>query len=753
MTRTAKAQAFVHPGLLSTQSDFTRMATEVSAGAHPWIDSYNILIANPNASLSWTPSPVATVIRGSDNGTDNYGQLYNDIAAAYADSLIWRITGNTAYADKAVQICNAWSGTLTAITSGSDGNGSSDFVIAAGIYGYEFANVAENIRSYNGWGASPQFTQFQNMMLNVFYPISHNFLLNHQGACIDAFYGSWDELSYANIMAVGILCDDRTKYNEAINYFKSGAGAGCIENTVYQIYPGLLGQLQESGRDQGHSGLTIGLLGVTCQMAWNQGDDLFSYDNNRYLAGAEYFAKYNLNNTVPFANYQNCQIVVQSSVSNNSIGDLRPIWGLIHNHYANLMGLACPYTKQYVAYVGIEGGGGDYGPDSGGFDQLGYTTLTTGLPPITALTVPSGLTAWVTGPSVSLAWWGSATATSYNIGRSTVSGGPYTTIASGVAATNYTDAMAVQGVTYYYAVSAVNSGGTSSYSSEVSAIPNTQVTGTIIGTPGSIGNDGNTIANAFDTCLRPQNFVDSPDAGGDWAGLDLGAGYAYVINQVNYCPRIGWGNRMVGGVFQGSNVADFSSGVTNLYTITSAPPDGVFTTATFSNTLPFRYVRYLSPSNSWCNVSELQFFGYAVANGTYTIVNRNTGWVLNVLGEGTSDGTQINDWPYHTWSSQQWTVTSLGSGQYQILGVGSGKSLDVSGGSTAEGAKVQIWDYNGYPNQQFTFIPTGGGYFRITPVHDDKTIEVHGTSLIGIPLVDQLSWNGGNNQQWSLQAP
>lgn len=36
-----------------------------------------------------------------------------------------------------------------------------------------------------------------------------------------------------------------------------------------------MGQVQESGRDQGHAMLDIALLGAFCQMAWNQGDALF----------------------------------------------------------------------------------------------------------------------------------------------------------------------------------------------------------------------------------------------------------------------------------------------------------------------------------------------------------------------------------------------------------------------------------------------------------------------------------------------
>jgi len=39
------------------------------------------------------------------------------------------------------------------------------------------------------------------------------------------------------------------------------------------------------------------------------------------------------------------------------------------------MSLDAPYCKQFAAQVRPEGGGGNYGPNSGGFDQLGYGTL------------------------------------------------------------------------------------------------------------------------------------------------------------------------------------------------------------------------------------------------------------------------------------------------------------------------------------------------------------------------------------------
>jgi len=373
LSQTVLAQTFTHPGLLHRQEDFDRMKSKVNAGDHPWIDSWNLLIANSHSSLTWTPNPAPTVYRGTGY-PENYGQLYNDIAAGYADALRWKITGDTAYADKAVQIMNAWSSTLTLIT------GSSDADLAAGIYGYQFANVAEIMRTYSGWPSS-DFIRFKNMMLNVFYPINHDFLVRHNNACISHYWANWDLCNMASIIAIGVLCDDRAKYNEAVDYFKTGEGNGSIGNAVYYLFSPTLGQWQESGRDQGHATLGPALMGAFCEMAWNQGTDLYAYSNRRFLAGCEYVATYNLGNSVPYVTYDNCNNVNQTVIASAGRGDIRPTWELLYNHYAMRMGLSVPYTASYAAKVRPEGGGGNYGPNSGGYDQLGYGTLTCTLDP------------------------------------------------------------------------------------------------------------------------------------------------------------------------------------------------------------------------------------------------------------------------------------------------------------------------------------------------------------------------------------
>ncbi|MFL9484352.1 alginate lyase family protein [Chitinophagaceae bacterium LWZ2-11] len=360
---------FVHPGLLHKQSDFDRMKSKVDAGAEPWLSGWQLLVSNPHSALSWQPNPADTVYRGSDGiHQENYGRLYNDVAAAYATALRWKISGDKQYAEKSIQIMNAWSAVLKGIGGNNDAN------LAAGLYGFQFANAAEIMRTYTGW-APADFSRFQKMMLNVFYPMNHAFLTRKE-SCMSHFYANWDLCVMNSILATGVLCDNRGIYNEAINYFKYGAGNGAIANAIYFVHPDGLGQWQESGRDQGHSTMGVGLMGTFCEMAWSQGDDMYGYDNNRFLKGAEYVAAYNLGDSVSFKPYTNCVGVVQNIISSEGRGNIRPIWELVYNHYVNRKGLAAPNCARYALKARPEGGGGNYGPNSGGYDQLGYGTLT-----------------------------------------------------------------------------------------------------------------------------------------------------------------------------------------------------------------------------------------------------------------------------------------------------------------------------------------------------------------------------------------
>ncbi len=309
--------------------------------------------------------------------------------------------------------------------------------------------------------------------------------------------------------------------------------------------------------------------------------------------------------------------------------------------------------------------------------------------PVTLLTGPTNLSTTVASISqANLTWNALANATNYNVKRSLTSGGPYTTIASGVATTNFTDNAAFVCLEYYYVVSAMVGGVETANSAEV-ALRHPKLAGTIIGTPGSYNDSGNTITNVFDNNLS--TFFDAPIANGAWVGLDFGADVSNVITKINYCPCSGFESRMDNGIFQGANQANFSDAVT-LFTVTTQPATGVFTSASITNTSGFRYVRYLSPNGGYGNVAELQFYGNLAGaqvplppapSLTATAVSSDQ---INLVWNGVTDAASYvversltNGGPYVIiatgWTMTNYTDVGLAGGTayfYVVCGVNAG---------------------------------------------------------------------------------
>ncbi len=84
---------------------------------------------------------------------------------------------------------------------------------------------------------------------------------------------------------------------------------------------------------------------------------------------------------------------------------------------------------------------------------------------------PLGLVADAGDEQVSLSWTASSGATSYDVKRSTTSGGPYSIIADNITTTSHLNTGLTNGTTYYYVVSAANGQVESGNSSQVSATP------------------------------------------------------------------------------------------------------------------------------------------------------------------------------------------------------------------------------------------------------------------------------------------
>lgn len=371
---------FEHVGGLHTEEDFERIRTHLEES--PWKEGYELLKNSKYAQLSFVTSPVETIKRGV-SGDENYMNAARGAAAAYQLGLRWKIEQNDEYAAKAVDILNQWADVCTGL------GGNSNVSLAAGIYGYEFAIAGELLRDYPGWNAK-DFADYQNWMVDVFYPANKDFLVRHHGTTDLHYWANWGLCNVASVMAIGILADRRDIYNEAIEHFQTGSTNGRLTRAIYHVFTGEyanFAQMQESGRDQGHTLMCVGLLGTICQLAYNQGDDFFKYKENMFLKACEYVACYNYTtDEVPYITYIRYYTNQWNGVSEEkctaigegSRGQDRPIWALPYYHYKNAEGIKdeqIKYLDIAVETRGIEGGGGNYGENSGGFDALGFGTL------------------------------------------------------------------------------------------------------------------------------------------------------------------------------------------------------------------------------------------------------------------------------------------------------------------------------------------------------------------------------------------
>ncbi|HEY8960964.1 MAG TPA: alginate lyase family protein [Luteolibacter sp.] len=452
------ARDFVHPGGLHTRQDLNRMKAKVAAGEHPWIDGWNALIHDPKARADYTPSPHPHM--------NSRQRAQDDATAAYLNALRWCVAGDKANAECAVRILNAWSETVNEVPHGPDQPGLSGIPIGS------FALAAEVLRTYPGWSTADQ-SRFKRMLTKYFYPVCHDFLTRHNGASDNNYWANWDTCNMLAILGIGVYCDDRAKFDEAVAYFKSGRGTGSLGNAVPFLYPGGLGQWQESGRDQAHVMGGMGLMVEMCQVAWNQGLDLFGYDHNRLLAGAEYTAQYTLWKGVPYTFYTNSSNANQYYVSPNYHGRLAAShFELLYNHYVVRKGLKAPHVKLFAELRR---------PEPGEVDVFGYGTLTYTLDakasplPAAPPPTPREVTATQGLVRVDLKWSpsGAYTAHGYEVCRATSEQGPFESIysTSNWTTPHYTDTKVEAGHTYYYTIAALNNAGKSEASTVVKATP------------------------------------------------------------------------------------------------------------------------------------------------------------------------------------------------------------------------------------------------------------------------------------------
>lgn len=417
-----KVYEIKHPCMLHSADDIAYVKAHL--GQQPWSDAYARLLTSGYCKTDYKASPVLYLARldagnwGDGGGRwddaglrdefypgihNNYTNFFRDCAAAYQLALKWTLDGDAAAAECAVDILVDWARTNKGILLGrgpkwkDDVIDSNEYLIMFQIH--QAANAAELLRNYNGWDGKDSFGEVVDWLTTYFYPFCSRFISMNNG---DHWWMNWDLASMTAMLSMGILADDQDMINEAILHFKQGDGPGCINRkgivAMYDDPDGSgekLAQGNEAGRDQGHNTLCAVMVGTFCQMAYNIGEDLFAFNGGRAIAFAQYVAKYNVvkpeigkeydrdaltdaafrydTESLPFTPYTYSGNSM-TAISGAQRGTVRPGWD-IWAGYCNTHGVKGKYVKEIAEHFRPDGGGGHYGNTSGGFDQLGFSTL------------------------------------------------------------------------------------------------------------------------------------------------------------------------------------------------------------------------------------------------------------------------------------------------------------------------------------------------------------------------------------------
>ncbi|MFE4968462.1 alginate lyase family protein [Streptomyces sp. NPDC056660] len=302
----AAPATFVHPGVTVSRAQLDFARTEVLAGAQPWKAAYDQMMASKYADLNRTPTPRATVECGSYSNP-NYGctDEREDAIAAYTDALAWYITKDARYAQKAIQIMDAWSATITSHTN-------SNAPLQTGWAGSSWPKAAEIIKyTYTGTWANE--ARFATMLRNVYLPT----VIKGSNS-----NGNWELTMMEAAVGISVFLEDKASYDTAMAKFRTRTAAyvylasdGSVPKTVpsqnldttakiVSYWQGqstfVTGLTQETCRDFTHTGYGISSISHVAETSRIQGTDLYGTDVGERLRQALGFqAKYQLGTAVP----------------------------------------------------------------------------------------------------------------------------------------------------------------------------------------------------------------------------------------------------------------------------------------------------------------------------------------------------------------------------------------------------------------------------------------------------------------------
>ncbi|MDR1602120.1 MAG: alginate lyase family protein, partial [Tannerella sp.] len=322
----AMPAGFIHPGILHTQADMEKLYQLVKNETEPAFSSFRLLKMHECAQADYRMKGPFPVIARDGEHRHTKSAMEADFSAAYLNTLMWICTRDGAHARKALEILTEYAGKLEKIPE------TNDAPLLVGLEGLKIIYSLEVLKYTCKEITEEQLSPVSRMFRKLFIPVMEKFYARPAYT-----NGNWGPIVSKAYMAAGIYLDNREMYDKAREFYLHAFDNGTIAHYI----DGETGQIQESGRDQGHSMLGLGAMATVCEIAWKQGDDLYSALDNRLMKGFEYVARYNLGHDVPFRRWTDITGKYSNwdSISSRGRGKFIPVFEMAYNHYANRKGL------------------------------------------------------------------------------------------------------------------------------------------------------------------------------------------------------------------------------------------------------------------------------------------------------------------------------------------------------------------------------------------------------------------------------
>lgn len=203
----AASMDFVHPGGLNTRSSLDFVKARIEAGEQPWKREFNKIRASAAATRG--PGQLVHITDSHDAGVAR-----DDALASYTQALLWYFTGDEVYARRSTTILEAWSN-FQGFTLGTDQD-----KLRAGWIGAVFAQAAEIMRGYNGWGPA-QIADLQAMFRRAFYPRLNT---------ASTWNGNVDLTQIDALMSIAVFNEDEAAFKLGLARLGTTCGRDCVES-------------------------------------------------------------------------------------------------------------------------------------------------------------------------------------------------------------------------------------------------------------------------------------------------------------------------------------------------------------------------------------------------------------------------------------------------------------------------------------------------------------------------------------------